>query len=64
MDPDSTKGKLVFNRTVTLRDMWTKVKGGTTAAECEQAIAADPYRVRVLLAYWLEEGIVAVEHLS
>ncbi|MEJ0056317.1 MAG: glutamine--tRNA ligase/YqeY domain fusion protein [Bacteroidota bacterium] len=23
-DPDSTSGKLVFNRTVTLRDMWTK----------------------------------------
>lgn len=24
LDPDSTPGKLVFNRTVTLRDMWTK----------------------------------------
>jgi glutaminyl-tRNA synthetase len=24
LDPDSTKNKLVFNRTVTLRDMWTK----------------------------------------
>jgi glutaminyl-tRNA synthetase len=24
LDPDSTKGKPVFNRTVTLRDMWTK----------------------------------------
>jgi glutaminyl-tRNA synthetase len=24
MDPDSTKDKLVFNRTVTLRDMWAK----------------------------------------
>ncbi|HET9486367.1 MAG TPA: glutamine--tRNA ligase/YqeY domain fusion protein [Chryseosolibacter sp.] len=24
LDPDSTKGKLVFNRTVTLRDMWAK----------------------------------------
>jgi glutaminyl-tRNA synthetase len=23
-DPDSTSGKLVFNRTVTLRDLWTK----------------------------------------
>ena len=27
MDPDSTSKKLVFNRTVTLRDMWAK-KGG------------------------------------
>jgi glutaminyl-tRNA synthetase len=24
LDPDSTSDKLVFNRTVTLRDMWTK----------------------------------------
>lgn len=24
LDPDSTDGKLIFNRTVTLRDMWTK----------------------------------------
>ena len=29
LDPDSTKGKLVFNRAVTLRDMWAKeVKRG------------------------------------
>jgi glutaminyl-tRNA synthetase len=26
LDPDSTKDKLVFNRTVTLRDMWAKEK--------------------------------------
>jgi glutaminyl-tRNA synthetase len=24
LDPDSTKDKLIFNRTVTLRDMWAK----------------------------------------
>ena len=49
---------------VFVRDMWTKAKGGTTAAECELAVAADPYRVRALLAYWLEEGVVAVEHVA
>src|SRR5882724_4475085 len=27
-DPDSTAGKLVFNRTVGLRDTWAKVQGG------------------------------------
>lgn len=27
LDPDSTETKLVFNRTVTLRDMWAKGKG-------------------------------------
>ena len=26
VDPDSTEGKLVFNRTVTLRDQWAKIK--------------------------------------
>lgn len=27
IDPDSTSGKMVFNRTVTLRDSWKKLKG-------------------------------------
>ena len=26
VDPDSTPGKLVFNRTVTLRDSWAKIE--------------------------------------
>jgi glutaminyl-tRNA synthetase len=30
LDPDSTPGKLVFNRTVGLRDTWAKVQGGKT----------------------------------
>jgi glutaminyl-tRNA synthetase len=28
VDTDSTKGKLVFNRTVTLRDEWAKIEKG------------------------------------
>ncbi|MBI3659247.1 glutamine--tRNA ligase, partial [Candidatus Acetothermia bacterium] len=28
VDPDSTPGKLVFNRTVTLRDEWAKIQKG------------------------------------
>ena len=28
VDPDSTKDKLVFNRTVTLRDEWAKIEKG------------------------------------
>ena len=28
LDPDSTPGKPVFNRTVTLKDTWAKVSGG------------------------------------
>jgi glutaminyl-tRNA synthetase len=27
LDPDSTAGKLVFNRTITLKDAWAKVEG-------------------------------------
>ncbi len=52
--PDETDGVFV-------RDMWTKVKNGATPAECDAAIDADAYRVRSLLAYWLEEGVVQVE---
>ena len=26
VDPDSTPGKLVFNRTVTLKDTWAKIQ--------------------------------------
>ncbi len=27
-DPDSTPGRLVFNRTIALRDTWAKAQGG------------------------------------
>jgi glutaminyl-tRNA synthetase len=30
-DPDSAPGRLVFNRTVGLRDTWAKVQGGKGA---------------------------------
>jgi glutaminyl-tRNA synthetase len=30
VDPDSVKGRLVFNRTVTLRDEWTRIQRGQT----------------------------------
>jgi glutaminyl-tRNA synthetase len=29
LDPDSTPGKFVFNRTVGLRDTWAKVSAGS-----------------------------------
>lgn len=35
VDPDSTEGKLVFNRTVALRDTWAKIEKGRTAQERE-----------------------------
>jgi glutaminyl-tRNA synthetase len=27
LDPDTAEGKLVFNRTITLRDTWAKIRG-------------------------------------
>lgn len=51
--PEETDGEF-------LRQLWTKVKTGTTPAECESEIALDAYRVRALLAYWLEEGVIEI----
>jgi hypothetical protein len=42
-----------------VRDLWSRVKQGTTAGACEEALATDPFRVRTLLAHWLTEGAVA-----
>ncbi|HVS32972.1 MAG TPA: DUF4388 domain-containing protein [Thermoanaerobaculia bacterium] len=39
-----------------IREVWLKASGGTRVAEWEGQIAADVYRVRKLLAHWLEEG--------
>ena len=39
-----------------LRALWTKACSGATPAQCEVAIAADAYRIRALLAHWLETG--------
>ena len=41
------------------RYVWTKAVAGATAAQCESSIATDSYRVRRLLAHWVEEGALA-----
>ena len=43
-----------------LRTLWTRITSGATPEDCERAIAADSYRVRSLLAHWLETGALAV----
>ncbi len=45
-----------------IRDVWTRVKGGATPRDCEAIVAADSYRIRALLAHWLEEGAIVVRH--
>jgi hypothetical protein len=44
---------------VFIRDLWRQVKDGGTPSQCEEAIAADAYRIRSLLAHWLSEGSLA-----
>jgi hypothetical protein len=39
-----------------VRQVWATVANGTTPVECETAVKADGYRVRRLLAHWVEEG--------
>jgi len=39
-----------------MRDVWTKISAGTPVIECEKQIAADGYRIRRLIALWLEQG--------
>jgi hypothetical protein len=36
--------------------LWKQVAAGKTAEECEASLAVDAYRVRRLLAHWVEEG--------
>jgi len=41
-----------------VRQVWAEAVFGKTAAQCEASIAADPYRTRRLLAYWMADGIL------
>jgi hypothetical protein len=43
-----------------IRDVWTRVKEGTTPLEIQGAVAADAYRVRALLGHWLTQGAVEI----
>jgi len=39
-----------------LRAVWAEIKAGATPRGCEEKIAADAYRIRVLLVHWVESG--------
>jgi hypothetical protein len=41
--------------------IWKKTAAGTSPEECEAICPADSYRVRVVLARWIEEGVLAIE---
>lgn len=62
--PDGTLWKLSGKPHTPLADeaadfitlVWKNVAAGKTTAQCEAAIPADSYRVRRLVAHWVEEG--------
>jgi hypothetical protein len=41
--------------------LWTRVSRGATPRECEAEIRTDAYRIRRLLAHWVEQGALAAE---
>jgi hypothetical protein len=43
------------------QDLWHKVSAGATAAEAEAAILKDPFRIRRLIAHWLEQGALELK---
>jgi hypothetical protein len=36
--------------------VWIKASSGANIAECERHLATDSFRVRRLVAHWLEQG--------
>lgn len=38
------------------REVWIKASSGSSIAECERQLATDSFRVRRLVAHWLEQG--------
>jgi hypothetical protein len=43
------------------KTLWTRVARGASPRECEAEIATDAYRIRRLLAHWVESGALKVE---
>lgn len=39
-----------------ITSLWQRIEQGPTVLECEQALPFDSYRVRRVLAHWVEEG--------
>lgn len=42
-----------------VRDVWVRASGGTRVREWEPTVAADSYRIRRLVAHWVEQGALA-----
>ncbi len=44
------------------REVWIKASSGSSIAECERQLATDSFRVRRLVAHWLEQGALVEGH--
>ena len=44
-----------------VRRVWAQVRAGATASQCEEAVEVDSFRVRALLAHWIDEGAARIE---
>jgi hypothetical protein len=43
-----------------LQALWERASRGTTPVECEKAVESDAYRIRRVLAHWVEEGSLKI----
>jgi hypothetical protein len=43
------------------KNLWSRVSRGATPLECETEIRCDAYRIRRLLAHWVEQGALQTE---
>ncbi len=44
-----------------VRDVWMKASSGSPIVEWERDLPTDPFRVRRLVAHWLEQGALAAK---
>ena len=42
-----------------VRVVWNRAAAGATPEQCESSIVSDSYRIRALLAHWVEEAALA-----
>ena len=43
-----------------LQALWERASRGATPVDCEAAVASDSYRIRRVLAHWLEQGALKI----
>jgi hypothetical protein len=43
-----------------IRGLWQQLKSGATPIKCEASVPVDSYRIRILLAHWIQEGSLEI----